>query len=285
MADVAHVSRLTSFAKPGEEAPRLILCTEGEDGTGKSDFALSAPKPLAYFKMDRGFEVTKEETYARLQLDRVDTAQYSYDKAEADTTDSAAIAKACDVAAWKPFRNDYNNALTKGRPKIDKQGRVVPGQWTGEMYRTIVVDSASETWETCRLARFGKLEQVPPNLYTAVNAEFRGHIIRAAFKSNCNVIFVHKIGDEYTQKVGANGKEIGVKTGRKVRKGFKEMNYQVPNRIVHTRDLTLPIPDRYQIEIQKCVNPELEGLTLGGLSFADFAQLVFPDWPAEYWTE
>lgn len=100
MADAPHVSRLAPFASTSE-TPRLVICTEGIDGCGKSDWALSAPKPLAYFVLDRGFEVTKEETRARLQLDQVHEARYSYDKAEAGTTDSAAIARACDVAAWK----------------------------------------------------------------------------------------------------------------------------------------------------------------------------------------
>jgi hypothetical protein len=282
VADVVTASRLAPY-EPTAEAPRLILSTEGLEGSGKSDFALSAPKPLAYLILDRGFESAKEETAVRLQLHRVDQARYSYDKAEAGSTDSATIAKACDDAAWKPFKADLGVALTKGRPKRDAKGKVIPGQW--EPYRTIVIDSASEAWETCRLARFGKLEQVPPNQYTAVNAEFRGHIIRAAFKSNCNVIYVHKIKDEYVNKVNAQGKEIGVKTGKLVRSGFKEINYQVPNMIRHTRELTLSIPERYQIEVLKCVNAELEGITFAGLDFPSFAQLVFPDWPLEYWTD
>lgn len=282
MADTPHVSRLAAFGSTAASAPRIIISTEGIDGSGKSDFALSAPKPLAYFVMDRGFEATKEETKIRLRLDDVDEARYSFDKADAGTgVDSTTIAKACDAAAWTPFKTDYTIALTKGRPILDKARKTIV-RW--EPYRSIVVDSTSETWETCRLARFGKLEQIPPPLYTAVNAEFRGHIIRAAFKSNCNVIFVHKIGDEYINKVNAQGKEIGVKTGKLVRKGFKEMNYQVPNIIRHSRELTEPIPERYHIEVLKCVNPDLEGMDLSGLDFATFATMVFPDTDLDYWT-
>lgn len=264
-----HVSRLQPYTSPSE-APRLAICTEGLEGSGKSHFALSAPKPLAYFILDRGFETGNKKVEEALNLSGVDQAFYTFDKADAGSNDPTVIAKAAAEQSWKPLKADLEDALRSQR------------------YRTIVIDSMSEAWEGIRLARFGATEGIIPVQYTPVNNEFRGALIRGPLKMPVNIIWVHKQADEYENKVVQTSKgmkEVGVKTGRLTRKGFKDFAYAAPIMLTHRRDLTKMMGEgRYSIEVTKCApNPEVEGLVLPEFTFSDFAGMVYPEVDASYW--
>ena len=89
----------------------------------------------------------------------------------------------------------------------------------------VIVDTGTEMWELLRLASFGKLTQVMPHHYGPVNAEMRD-LVRLAFEGH-NVIFLHKLVDEWENYTGSDGKEKGRKTGRKSRKGFGDIPFLV----------------------------------------------------------
>jgi hypothetical protein len=273
---MAEISRLSPYRPPTTK--RLIISTEGLTASGKTRFALSAPKPLAFFTLDRGFEDATDEDFS---MANIDDADYSMDAIRA--ADDAAVAKEANVI-WTDFVRDWVRALG--------QGRILPsGKF--EPYRSVVVDTGTELYQLLRLARYGRVAKIPPISYPDLYSEFRRDIIKPVYRSACNVIFTHKLKPERRNKIGkkANGEpmEISELTGRNVLDGFPEFrgaehSYAAPITLGQRRDLTLPIPDRYIIQVLKCApNPELDGEEFNGLDFTTFATLVHPQTNSDYW--
>ena len=272
-----EVSRLSPYKPP--TAKRLIISTEGLSGCGKTRFALSAPKPLAFLTLDRGFEdATHDEAFS---LANIDDADYSLD-AIREASD-AAVAAAANLI-WTEFVRDWVRALEKGR--------ILAGN-RFEKYRSAVCDTGTELYQLLRLARYGRVAKIPPVAYPDLYAEFRRDIIKPAYRSGCNVIFTHKLKAERRNKIGkkANGEpmEISELTGRMVLDGFPEFrgeenSYAAPITLLQRRDLTKPIPNRYILKVLKCApQPELDGEEFEGLDFATFATLVHPTTNYDYW--
>jgi hypothetical protein len=268
-----EVSRLAPMLSRVQKiTPRLCISTEGFDGTGKSRFALSAPKPLGYYILDRGFEDPDEGVRDALQLDRVEAGVYRYNRSggsEADLKDGA-------QEALSALKKDLRESIASKR------------------FRSYAIDTADEVWEILRLARYGRLEKIPPMLYGPLNQEYRAAIINDFLRDvgghGVNVIWVHKMKKEYRNKIvrKANGEEseVGEWTGRYERAGFKGFTYDAPNRLVHSKDLTVPVGQgRFSLTVTKCINAGLEGMVLPELDFPGFASMVFPQVDYEHWTK
>lgn len=96
-------------------------------------------------------------------------------------------------------------------------------------FRTLIVDTATEAWELCRLAAFGKLAQVMPHHYTEVNSEFKAMIKAADENPVLNSIWIHKKKKEY--KTGSGGKDSW--SGKYERAGFGDMPFLVDVNLEH----------------------------------------------------
>lgn len=273
---MAEVSRLSPYVAPTTK--RLIISSEGLSGCGKTRFALSAPKPLAFFTLDRGFE---DATGNDLSMANIDDADFSLDSIR--SAEDAAVAKEANII-WEEFKRDWIRALSQGR--ILAGGRF-------EKYRSVVCDTGTELYQLLRLARHGRVAKIPPIAYPDLYAEFRRDIIKPVYRSGCNVIWTHKLKPERRNKIGkkANGEpmEISELTGRLVLDGFPEFrgaenSYAAPITILQRRDLTKPIPDRYILQVLKCApQPELDGEEFEGIDFTTFATLVHPQTNSDYW--
>lgn len=188
-------------APKGYKAPqkgiikRLILSVEGQEKEGKTSFALSAPDPIAIINMDIGLEGVIEKFGEK----KIYVSDFDY----RDATDQKQW-----EAMWVKMKRAYMDALE------DKS------------VRTIICDTGTEMWELCRLARLGKLTQVMPHHYGPPNAEMRD-MIRRAYKHDKNVIWVHKMKDEYVKEV---------RTGKLERQGFKDIPYLVQATMLAFRD-------------------------------------------------
>lgn len=147
---------------------RLIIAVAGEEGTGKTSFALSAPGPTMYLNLDTGDEGVVDK-YLDKEVYRVKYRISPF-----------AGADECKKI-WERYKQDFAIAL-----KSDA--------------KTVIVDTATEAWELHRLARFGKLAQVLPEHYGPVNRE-HASLLKDAFDSNKNLILLHKMTPEYVNKV------------------------------------------------------------------------------------
>ena len=168
---------------------RLIASISGPQKTGKTNLALTAPAPIAFYDMDMGTEGVVEKFAA---IKKVYRSQYDYRMLTAP--DIAGI-----IVMWEKMKKDFIWGLES--PDV----------------ATPIVDTGTEMWELLRMARFGKLTQVKPFHYGPVNAEFRD-LIRLAYASSKDVIFTHKMKNEYIDDR---------RTGKIERAGFSDMGFLV----------------------------------------------------------
>jgi len=239
--------------------PRLIISVEGLDKSGKNNFGFSAPGPLTYLNFDIGDEGVIEKFQDKKQI-LVPENPYST-RFENDGKQKAEAAK-----EYTRFKKDYQTAL--------------------KYTRSVLIDTASETWELLRLARLGKLTQVMPHHYVEVNQEYRD-LIREAFDNDANLILLHKLKAEW--KNDAAGK--GSKTGRFERAGFAETGFLVQ---INLRMWREEIADReegdlgFRCQILNCrQNPEIQGMVLMNdmISFEMIGALVYPEMDSSVWSE
>ena len=246
--------RVVEYKRATAEPPtRLVMTVDGPAKEGKTNFALTAPGPIAIHDLDLGMEgviekFTEKEIYPFRYEVPISTMLPG--------TEFTSIATAAQ-AVWKEFVLNFRDSLTK--------------------MRTVVVDTGTEAWSLIRLARLGKLTQVLPIQYTATNAEFRQLTQLALSQTACNVIFTHKVKDVYKDDK---------KTGEVERAGFTELEYDVQTVLKATRDYTKKGVEQFQLEIQACrANLGASGTRFVGddCTFAKVASTVYPNTTEDFW--
>lgn len=233
--------------------PRLILSIEGLDKSGKSNLAFTAPGPIGYLEFDIGAEGVVEKFQHTKEI--LSPSPY-------ETRFEGGAQKTDATKEFERFERDFKSSITK--------------------LRSTVVDTASETWELLRLARFGKLTQVKPHNYVEVNQEYRD-LVRFAFEHDSNLLLLHKL--KATWQEGKDGKSS--KTGELERAGFSETGYLVQMNVRCWREEQREVGDLgFRCQILNCrQNPEVAGEILQNeqISFATLGMLALPDLPADVW--
>ena len=238
-------------------AYRLVACTVAAEKSGKTHWALTAPGPIAAISTDTG---TEEIARKFLGPKRILIAPFQSTKELVEGDNKAEQKK-----QWGLMKDAFKRIVEN--PKI----------------RTMVVDTATEMWELCRLAAFGKLSQVMPQHYVEVNSEFTAMVKMAYQRTDLNVIFIHKQKKQY--KATSTGKDAW--SGRWERAGFGDLPYLVDINLQHyfTRNRVdsegNPLPGEFGIEV---VDSRIEmvnavGTKLDGdlCTFAFLAEMLFPD--------
>lgn len=203
---------------------RLIASVAGLDKTGKTHFCLTAPDPILFFNIDIGTEgvVGKFQDSGK----RV----FNYD---------VRVPKSAPKSVYETMWNDLKYRLS-----------VVYGLGTG----TVILDTATEGYELARLAYFGKLDQVMPHHYAAVNSEWR-EILRLAYDSDMNTLFIHKMKPKWVNNQRTSEYEVA---------GFGETGYMVQINLEthaeYSRDGEFP---KFSLFIKNCrQNPNVAGMVI-----------------------
>lgn len=242
----------------GQPKPRLIVSVEALDKCGKSNFAFTAPGPLAYFPFDVGEEGVIEKFQDEKQI-YVPVKPY-------ETRFEGGAQKQEATTELLRFEKDYKNAL-----------RTV---------RSVVVDTAGETWELLRLARLGKLTQVKPHHYTEVNQEYRD-FVREAYDSDANLILLHKLKAVWVDGKDAQGNAKSSKNGEYERAGFSETGYLVQVNVRMWREEDREEGDLgFRMKILNCrQNPEIAGMVLANeqINFPMLGMLAMPNVDPANW--
>lgn len=196
----APVNKLDAFAHYQPKAVRRIcMSIEGQEKKGKTHFALTAPGPIVYFNLDYGLDrVRPEEKFPDLDLRVIDVPSVAKDGHPDAIADQA-------KKIWEWLKIQHVNALDSAR--------------------TVVYDSFTEMWELVRLARFGKLTQVSPQHYGAVNREFH-EFIREYNQRTANLLLLHKVMPAFENKTSLE------------RKGFSHVGFDVDDFVRVDRDET-----------------------------------------------
>ncbi len=195
--------RALGFSDDPIETPRrLVISLEGKTGTGKTDFALrSTPEPIIYLDVDVGTEGVVNK------FQDMDKRILIY---------SVRVHREAGKDVWSQVWSDFKVRIRK-----------VYGLKSG----TVVWDTASELYELCRLNHFGKLTEVKPSDYAVVNNEWR-EVLRIAYDSPMNTIFIHKVKAVWRMQSSSSGRSSLTKTNDFELMGFSEMEYMTQVNIV-----------------------------------------------------
>lgn len=242
-----------------EIKPRIILALSGREKSGKTHFALTAPTPSAYLNFDIG----DEGVIDKFTRQGKDIFHRRFKK-------PVTFNKAGDMES-KDAQSEWIDFSTTWYKLLDVRG-----------LRTIILDTETEAWELCRLARLGKLVQVRPHHYGPVNAEYNA-MLKAAYELDKNIIFIDKVKREYKNESW---------TGKYERAGFTDLGFivQVLARVERLSDSHPDLEDMedpeermlesFRIRVEECrQNPVLRDAVFPGFmcSFPFLAASVLPD--------
>jgi hypothetical protein len=183
---------------------RMLAATDGLAKTGKTEFGLSMPEPVAVFNFDEGLEGVVEKWARRKEI-----IVKSYRM--------PAVAKQSTyLDMYKRYMEDYQAVL-------EEKG-----------IQSILGDTASDIWELFRMAEFGQLSPAADikRAYVMINQVYR-NMIRQAYDSGKNVVWTHRVKDEYRRIAIGDGKTKEERTGNHIRSGFGESTYMIQANVRH----------------------------------------------------
>lgn len=246
---------------------RLLIGCEGPADSGKTEFALSAPGMGACICLDRGIDpIFDNPNPPKTRNPNFGFRIISSPLATAGTQQEF-------MDAWKTYRTAcYDSAFD---PAV----------------RVVVLDGDSDSWELQRLAAWGKVAQVPPHLYTEVNAARRAFYAKL-WDSGKIIIATNKIKKLYVPvideatgkpKLGNDGKQVREWDGKTwERQGFDDQEYLWQIQLSHY----YTDKGKFGIKITKCkANPSLVGMTLEGdeCNFESLVSVCYPNVPLKEW--
>ena len=201
-----------------ERKPRIIMANDGRDKSGKSDFCYDAPDPIAVLSFDFGDEdvVQKYQELGR----KIHIADLKWElPAHLHSVKGEGLAEWMNKNVWQPFVYTTNKIIDSG------------------MFRTVVVDKATEAWQVCRLAVFGRLATNRQDLQTQANANWREYVRKFnACEKPINLHLIHEQREEWVSKSvqGKDGpEEKWYKSGAWVRDGNEKVPFLVPYTLEH----------------------------------------------------
>lgn len=241
--------------------PRLVIAVDAQQKRGKTRFALTAPRPIAYINLDRGFESSEDMDLTDVMIADLSESMQKVQPGKGKLGDDS----------LKPFRDAAEQALTLIVKRFNDA--------CNAGVRTVVVDTATRWWEIKRVASFGKIKQVSKEHYAEPKAEFERYLY-GALSTSSNVILLHRQRAEYQ---GDN------KTGRFERAGYNDVQYIVHASVELTR---IPFVEReegdlgFRATLSDCAhNPAADGVVLANqdIDFVSVAMQLRPDSTPDMW--
>lgn len=236
-----------------ERQPRMIVSVEGMEGSGKSRFALTAPRPLWWLDFDFGLEGVDG-------ADRVDVRhEFNVMAAEWMAPD----------AARRHMQETVRGFIEVFRDGIGKA-------------RTMVVDTFTAAWAAQRVGH-------PDDKYADLEQEFLGLLRLAYACPSTNVILIHHMKKDW--KRTSDGKSYPAGTwSRDGMDGIANVVQlatrqrfvpPVPEQRAGEFVTQAAVAGRFETDILKCRdNIGLMGQTLPGMDFPTLCAMVAPtiDW-------
>jgi hypothetical protein len=190
-AKVLEAAGFTDIIMP--RAASVVMTVAGVEGTGKTTWALTAPKPLLYMGTDFGTDGVIQKAKGQIIRPREkDGSPKEYrvniphdlrafvDRQETDKEREkreGALANYIHDNFYLPFRADYTAAIKAG-------------------VRSVVWDTALEVWEYVRLSVYGRGATNRNDLRTEANSKMK-ELIRLANVSNVNLIMVNRLKNKW----------------------------------------------------------------------------------------
>jgi hypothetical protein len=249
----------------------------GIEGTGKTHWTLTAPKPLLYQSTDFGDDGVIQK--ADGQIVRPRSGDYRLeiphefrafvDRAETDNERRVREGKLANFVHdqfYVPFEADYRAGIKAG-------------------VRTVVWDTAAEIWEYVRLSVYGRHATNRDDLKTEANSKMK-EMIRHAGLHGVNLIMIQRLKHRWESYADpATGAIKWRQTADLELAGFDKAPELVALSLwtKFTPKVGEGEPS-WELVVKKCRdNPAAVGLTLPALGFVDLMGVLVPSVSAEAW--
>lgn len=250
----------------------VVATIAGLEGTGKTTWALTAPKPLLYQSTDFGDDGIIQK--AEGQILRPSRGDYKLkipfeyrafvDRKETDTdrrTREGRLANYVHEKFYVPFYEDYIKALEAG-------------------VRSVVWDSASEVWEFVRLSVFGRAATNRSDLNAEANTKFR-ELVRMSNLHNVNLIMINHLKKRWESYSDQMGNIKWRPTADWEMEGFDKAPRLVAVNLWTVFEEGNPMTGDgpvFSLKIKKNRDhPEFVGQTLPALPFEEMMSLLIPE--------
>ena len=234
----------------------ILLSVDGHPKSGKTEFGLSMPGDLFVLNLNWGLAGVIEKHVKTGKRIYVADIQIPFSKDLPGGGFTVLSSAAADQ--WRKAILTLQEAIKEADVK------------------SIFIDMGTELWDLLRIARLGKLAQVLPVQYAAVNAEFR-QLLQLLLTCKKNVVLSHKVKPEYVNDQ---------KTNRFERAGFGDIGFDVQAELRADRDLKADGNDQFTLTFGDCrANKDLKGQTLRGTdcNFLTVVSLIYPDTTEKDW--
>lgn len=169
--------------------PNVVLSEVAYEGAGKTNFWLTAPKPIAVISTDTNTEAT-----ARKVLNMGDDDDFDDDVIRFKQVSMPALAFDERDDVKEEAEEKWDEIREFLRPMIKDDD---------ERPKTLVFDTAPDVFDLRVLAEFGKTDQIPPdvrrNMMGRCNTSYKG-VIQAFKDRGVHVILVHRAKDKWVDR-------------------------------------------------------------------------------------
>lgn len=256
-----EVKNLEQYESLTADPPKsLVAASTGGDGSGKSDFWLSAPDPIFVCAFDPyGMNRVRKEAKLRPDgsLKDIRVARYPFNAHQFGGNRQACQKAAIEI--WQQFRADYDLALQK--------------------CRTVVWDREDMMYELQRFANFGQQNDAPKE-YGPLYLEY-GWLVQKATAFNCNLGILRGLRDKWVSKFDPQKqKMVAHNTGEKMPDGMNKTADLVDITLTHRWD---SVARAYMVKIDKFTNAAEKDKEYADLRFTDMALAAYPDSFPEDW--
>lgn len=226
---------------------RIIWAGFGEPGSGKTTFGLTAPGPIIIQSFDKGLEGVVEKYQDEKDIY---VAEYDWNPAEGAERGQD---EACDLR--DKFIADFEHAIT--------------------VARTVIWDKETDIFRLFKYAEFGFSEKGAPQDWDALKNRIR-RLLNMPKALDINFGVIQGMKNEWVSKANNKTGNMGItQSGNRVRSGMDDVEALVHINIEHV----FTPSGGFEMNIGKARGPggsDVQGRSLPGLTFAEFAVLCFP---------
>lgn len=267
---MAHLSReaMESAGFTSEIGPRKAQATviiAGMEGTGKTHWALTAPKPLLYQSTDFGDEGViqkatgeiwkRSEGDYKLEIPPEHRAFISTDeKPDARKAREGRLSNFVQEEFYLPFFDDLKAAVKAG-------------------VRSVVWDNALDIWEWTRLSVYGRNATNRSDLQREANDKYK-EMIRHCNVNDVNLIMINHLKYAWEMYYDQNDNAKWRQTKNFELQGFDKAPFLVTANLWTKFDP----PDQWSATVKKCRDrPEHVGQVYPLMPFNELMSILIPD--------
>lgn len=253
----------TSEIGPRKAQATVIIA--GLEGTGKTHWALTGPKPLFYMSTDFGdagvIQKATGEIWRRKEGDyklEIPTEYRAFidtdEKPDQRRKREGALANFVHQEFYLPFFADLKSAVNAG-------------------VRTVVWDNALDVWEYVRLSVYGRIATNRSDLQREANSKYV-ELVRYCNVHDVNLIMINHLKNRWDSYEDPRTQEIKWRKSNEMElHGFDKAPFLV------TLNLWTKFtpPSTFEIEVRKCRdNPEFVGQTFPAMPFPELMAMLIP---------